>query len=624
MKKKLLLSAMLLAGWGLSAIAQETQQFNSVADCWIRSNNLTWKQNGSWEKVEIRKEGNATDGYADFAALYGFEFSVPTGMKVQSATVRFVTERWKGGPINLYGFPNDFVENTTWGAEESYLNTTLASEPLLKFTPAAQRSAALGSDDINEDYRDISKWTNTLDVTSYVQSLPASATRVNFFLTSAEDNTNQNCLFTREAADIVNAKDATLTFAKEDLVPLLIVTFVEDADQNTDVILPQADTQIRLGNTTNNATATAIELKSTSGGERFYGLMRFDLPVEILNTEKYEVQSVTLRLVTTQNKGDRNMQIFDYDNNFAENTIYANESDYVDVALAREPIAEYSANGYGSFSMGDNKSGWTNSDYTDVEKWTNYIDLTNYIVEKTNSQESSINLLITKKNEHNDAMKIATKEAVDITNAATEIAGHDAFTFKAEDLWPQLTIVYNKKEVTEPEEPEKPEIFYGRNESAQSEGEDKGEYEIWVDSRNDEVCIYFKAPEGADAVYYKYTLEGSLSQDNLMGKPHRAVPAPDVEVEAELSNWEPGYHELILPNGTSGTLTVRYETDGQSSEPISYTYKAAYNDPTAVDEIEAAQAVAEYFTLQGVRVLNPERGQIYIKVVAGKASKIVF
>lgn len=349
--------------------------------------------------------------------------------------------------------------------------------------------------------------------------------------------------------------------------------------------------------------------------------MRFELPAELLNTDKYEIESVSLRIVTTQNKGDRNMQIFDYDNNFAENTVYANESDYVDAALAKEPIAEYSANGYGTFAMGDNKSGWTNSDYTKVENWTNNIDLTSYVIEKTNAQSSSFNILIMKKNLHNDAMKIATKEATDITNDATEIADQDAFTFKAEDLWPQLTIVYNKKEVVEPE---KPEIFYGSDETSQSEGEDKGNYDIWVDSQNDEVIIYFKAPEGVDAVYYKYTITGSSSQDNLMGKPHRAFPAPDVEVKAELSSWEPGYHALILPNETSGTLTVRYETDGQSSDPISYSYMAAKNDPTAVEEIEAAQAVAEYFTLQGVRVLNPERGQIYIKVLASKASKIVF
>ena len=608
---------MFLAGWGLSAIAQDTQVFPCVADTWIRESAGSNKY-GTADAIELGIDGEQVRG-----GLIAFEFAIPEGMKIQNATMTLYTKRCYNNPeVGVYGYSNNFTEgDACWNVEKDYYNSAIAAGPITSFVAAGQSGKySYDASGFNDDYKTLDKWTNTIDVTNYVKAQAVVTNRVNFLLTNTQ---NVRFYSNNQPEDgTENMFGGAETHLKKDLVPVLTLTFVEDADSNKDIILPVADTQIRLGNTTNNAAATAIEIKSTSSGDRFYGLMRFELPAELLNTDKYEIESVSLRIVTTQNKGDRNMQIFDYDNNFAENTVYANESDYVDAALAKEPIAEYSANGYGTFAMGDNKSGWTNSDYTKVENWTNNIDLTSYVIEKTNAQSSSFNILIMKKNLHNDAMKIATKEATDITNDATEIADQDAFTFKAEDLWPQLTIVYNKKEVVEPE---KPEIFYGSDETSQSEGEDKGNYDIWVDSQNDEVIIYFKAPEDSE-VFYSYTKKALDSNaGTLMGvNVRKAAPAEGQETKANLSSWENGYHELILPNNTAGTLSVRVVSPDADEQNYTYSYMAAKNDPTAVEEIEAAQAVAEYFTLQGVRVLNPERGQIYIKVVAGKASKIVF
>lgn len=48
------------------------------------------------------------------------------------------------------------------------------------------------------------------------------------------------------------------------------------------------------------------------------------------------------------------------------------------------------------------------------------------------------------------------------------------------------------------------------------------------------------------------------------------------------------------------------------------------NDSTsAIEAIEAAATVvpAEYYNLQGIRILNPEAGQLYIVNRAGKVSK---
>lgn len=618
MNKKLLLSTLVLAGWGFAAYAQNAQEpvtktFNSVADTWIRENNTTWKQNGSWDKVEIRMDGDDVNGFFNYAALYGFEYQLPQGYKVSNATIRLVTERWKGSDIDLYGYSNDFAESATWDSEAGYIATATKNSPLATFTPKAQRNVALGSDAVGDAYRDISSWTNEIDVTDYVKSLPVSATRANFFLASNDKtNKNQNCFYTREATDVVNAKDATLTFDKEDLVPVLVVTFVEDAASSTERILPEADTQIRLGNATNNATAAALEIKSTSAGDRFYGLMRFKLPSEVLDTEHYELTGATLRLVCTQNKGDRKMGIYDYPNNFAENTVYANESDHVDAALAEEPVATFDAAGFGTMSMGDNKKNDKWSDFTTADKWTSNIDLTDYINGKISDNTGSFNILLKKENEHNDAMKFATKEAVDVTNAATEIDGLDAFTFAAEDLWPMLTISYVKKEVADdPSEDDSNVEFETATDNTVCTIEDGV---ISVSTANeDSVELVISVPEGTKAVYYMIEPAANDEVEAL------AAPEGYEEITADAN----GKYSVTLAVGTSGKLHLQYVDADDNVNDEAYDYSVKYDATLGVNGINGADnGAAVYYNLQGVRVANPERG-IFIKVQNGKTSKVI-
>lgn len=473
MKKSiLLLSAGLFIASGAMA---ETTKFNCVADTWIRENNLGYK-GGSADKLEIRKdavknEADEITGYVDFAGLYGFNFNIPAGQKVQKATVRIVTERWKGCPINVYAYGNNFDEGSAcWETEGNYVSNALKGEAIIQFTPKAQRNKSLGSDEIGEEYRNISEWTNVIDITNYAKSIPSG--RINLLLVAAEDNVNQNCFFTKEVSDIVNGKDATLTFSASDLMPILEVEFAEDADVNSDVILPVADTQIRWNNTTNYggnphmeiytrlADGYDLEDENPEFSQEFYGLLRFNLPAEILDADKYEFTGAKLRLVCTQWKRDRNMQLFDYENNFAENTTFATEETYVRSALAGEPVAEFAANGASNWAMGDgNRFG---EEYYTAEAWTSYIDLTEYVADKAADGVSTINLLLKRRDNNpsgsGDAMKFATKEAVDIECINKDDDNKVVAIFKAADLVPQLTITYTKKDNTEgPEDPNEDE-----------------------------------------------------------------------------------------------------------------------------------------------------------------------
>lgn len=455
MKKSLLSLATVLMSLGAFAQTEsQTTKFSSIADTWIRENNKTWNSGGSAKTIELNSQEvkenvdgvDVVVGYTYFVGLYGFEYNLPEGTKVQKATLHLVTERVKGGEVSLYGYTNDFAENTNWNNEETYIETARTSEPVVVFTAAGQWNKAIFNEGLEESKLNLDAWTNDIDVTNYIKSVPVSARRVNFLL---QERGGQVCFYSKETTGQEKAfenTDAQTDIDAELLYPYLEVTFVEDAAQSTDVILPVADTQIRKGNTANNSAKVDMELKLTSGGDEFYGLMRFEIPAEVLDTKSYELNGASLRLVCTQNKGDRAMGIYDYAHDFAENTTFAAEEEYVRAAIAEgiDPIVSFSAAGAGSFSMGDTKV--YNSDYFTAEAWSSHLDLTDYIAEKIESGARSFNILIKKQNNHNDAMKFATKEAVDIEHKETA-EGDVVATFKAEDLVPQLTVTYTKKDI---------------------------------------------------------------------------------------------------------------------------------------------------------------------------------
>lgn len=99
-------------------------------------------------------------------------------------------------------------------------------------------------------------------------------------------------------------------------------------------------------------------------------------------------------------------------------------------------------------------------------------------------------------------------------------------------------------------------------------------------------------------------------------------------------NWMP--IESLIEGGCKKTNTLTYEP-GQTILGAMYLYKGekAYigqfinisgevsvGPNTSVEGIDVVDADAEYFTLQGVKVQNPDKG-IYIKVSNGKATKVV-
>lgn len=204
---------------------------------------------------------------------------------------------------------------------------------------------------------------------------------------------------------------------------------------------PVADTQVRKNSTNDFGSNTNMEIYYTladdgSRDKEFYGLMRFELPPEILDGTAGKLTDATLRLVCVQNKADRNMALYDYGNDFEEKTTFAKEETFVKDALTSEPIATFRAEGQSPKALTD---GGITQSFRSAEAWTSYIDLTDYVAEKIDDSSASFNILISKLNPTAEAMRFATRDAVSITN-------NEGFTFAARNLKPLLTVTYEKSE----------------------------------------------------------------------------------------------------------------------------------------------------------------------------------
>ena len=124
-------------------------------------------------------------------------------------------------------------------------------------------------------------------------------------------------------------------------------------------------------------------------------------------------------------------------------------------------------------------------------------------------------------------------------------------------------------------------------------------------------------PEGA-SVYFKLDNVGDIASGAMALAIEGYVLAEQTTTDSGETEWR-----IPLTAGTQGDLSVYYELDGGvETDPVQYSFIVTKTTPTGVDGINAEEDGAEYFTLQGVKVLNPEKG-IYIRVLNGKADKVV-
>lgn len=180
---------------------------------------------------------------------------------------------------------------------------------------------------------------------------------------------------------------------------------------------------------TNKTLELYTLLKDDKSIERdFIGLMSFQVPVK----SGYSVKTATLKLVTERAKGD--LAIYALGADVSDADTYNSQKENVTIARASEPLVVTKLKGTSGKATFDGGAS------SNLEDWVNTIDLTDYVQQQANGK---VNLLLVNHAESTPtSIQVYTSDAEDMTN--TKVVPN--FTFKADDLKPMLTVVYEKNE----------------------------------------------------------------------------------------------------------------------------------------------------------------------------------
>ena len=172
--------------------------------------------------MEIR---STEDRKTDFVGLMSFAMPKEVAYSnyvITKATLRLVAERVKSSrKIDVYKYTS-FEENTNYENESTNIASARTADNLICSFEAKGESKSIVSDALSDKYKDITAWTNNLDLTDYVKGLNSNTFAI---LLDKPNNTNQTMFFTKDAKDFTNKKDETLSFSKDDLVPQLTVDY---------------------------------------------------------------------------------------------------------------------------------------------------------------------------------------------------------------------------------------------------------------------------------------------------------------------------------------------------------------------------------------------------------------
>lgn len=207
-----------------------------------------------------------------------------------------------------------------------------------------------------------------------------------------------------------------------------------DAQETTSETLSVANDVTLRNDGTNNVKAfpkeTALELRTSRNAgaidKDFVGLMSFDIPYK----SGYAIKHATLRLVTERAKGT--MNIYALDAEVSDADTYSSQESNLAVARNKEPLASVKLKGTSNKAVTEAGASSTLAD------WVNEIDLTAYI--KTLGHGKCNLMFVNAAESTTNAIKVFSSDTKDVTN--TKVTPN--FTFAADDLKPQLTLVYEE------------------------------------------------------------------------------------------------------------------------------------------------------------------------------------
>lgn len=367
----------------------------------------------------------------DFIGAMSFDIPSKPGYAIKSATLRLVTERYKGSAtLSIYSLGNNAVSNAdTYNSQKANVEEARKNGPFITITPMGTHGKAIFDAGASSDIKD---WTNNIDLTLLAQKCSGKLNLL-FDNPSAKTKNDVVRFYSSDAKDMTNTKvDPNFTFAAADLHPQLTVVYEEIKDAKQDVSLPTADTYVRKGYTKRDLGVNDVmELNSnTEGTADFVGLLSFALP-EDLHYSNYVASNANLRLVTRGlGKGGNNVNVFEFGGAFDEKSLYSDlEADIKD-ARSTSVLASFQAKGQKNKAISDKG---LSADYTKIENWVNNINLTDVVNSMLDSQ---LNLMIESADKDGLSTKIFSKDVKDVTCQTTNEV------LSANDLKPQLTVDY--------------------------------------------------------------------------------------------------------------------------------------------------------------------------------------
>lgn len=367
----------------------------------------------------------------DFIGAMSFDIPSKPGYAIKSATLRLVTERYKGSAtLSIYSLGNNAVSNAdTYNSQKANVEEARKNGPFVTITPMGTHGKAIFDAGASSDIKD---WTNNIDLTLLAQKCSGKLNLL-FVNLSAKTKNDVVRFYSSDAKDMTNTNvEPNFTFAAADLHPQLTVVYEEIKDAKQDVSLPTADTYVRKGYTKRDLGAKDVmELNSnTEGTADFVGLLSFALPEE-LHYSNYVASNANLRLVTRGlGKGGNNVNVFEFGGAFDEKSLYSDlEADIKD-ARSTSVLASFQAKGQKNKAISDKG---LSADYTKIENWVNNINLTDVVNSMLDSQ---LNLMIESADKDGLSTKIFSKDVKDVTCQTTNEV------LSANDLKPQLTVDY--------------------------------------------------------------------------------------------------------------------------------------------------------------------------------------
>lgn len=142
------------------------------------------------------------------------------------------------------------------------------------------------------------------------------------------------------------------------------------------------------------------------------------------------------------------------------------------------------------------------------------------------------------------------------------------------------------------------------------------------------VAFSYTIPEEYGTIYTKEVAASAAAQTDLTDAPKYVRRAAGEAPEGWLAE------SAVLADGYKATTSVSIPRDSKTHaysvmtgaheyvNNDTWTLEFTFEGTTGVDSLMADEAEAEYYTLQGVRVLNPGTG-IYIRIADGKATKVI-